>query len=357
MNFKEFFTGTQEEKDASKQAEKLRQKKKPRRRDLDKIQRFQKIARKRFVRLALSALLSLGVAGGILAGQSDGEKKEAPAPPVSKKAKTPRKPLPRISENVFLSPKKIRSIYDHGFDMIMDQIGDSEGSQLAKLKKFKNTQINWAEIKGDNAVYPLESGYAKKAWIAVYSLDHPDARIPTSILSVDNHPTMHILRIRPQPITPEWAGVTLVHEMSHLYDRAYGVEPIRPSRYEYLGGEVRAYEAEFEILNRFTDNNYSKVAARLVKDLNINGPEDLIPPGIAERWANKALVEFDKIITPKYPLSIGEEALRTGLCQFALAFASIESRNLDPESEWQEKIRAVEVIMSAGQNKNHIPKK
>lgn len=355
MNIKEFFTGTQEEKDASVTIKKLQQKKKPRKRDLDKIQRFQKIARKRFMRLALSTLLSLGFVGGVLASNLEEEKKEAP---VSKKVKTPRQPLPTLPTlspyrniNELAPPAKLRSTYDSGFKRIMNGIpyetNDPDLERLSIIKKLRDGFTYWAELRGDT-YFSLEDGNTGGAWLTIIPPNHPQMHAQKGLVQIDHNHDLNAVLIKPVNITQEWAGIILIHELSHLYDRMSGHEPLHGSRSEFLQGEVDAYSVEIDAINHFTKGRFDEALVQHLEGLKVDDPTKLVAEvkTSPQKW-HPVFSDLDRVINKSSPLSQGEGALRRGLYIIALGFKFIDLQNLESSDAKQVKKAVVEKIMQS----------
>lgn len=367
MKFKEFFTGTREEKNASAAVKKLQRKAKLRKRDLENIQRFKKIACRRFIRLALSTLLSLGVAGGVLASQSDGGKKEAPAP-VSKKTRPSYEPLPTIPpprptnrRYPTVSPAQQRVNFDKGFEIIMGDIphrtDDPNLKQLSEIRQFRDTMVMWVGLRG-NAYYALENGHRGMAGLAVVPPGHDLAKGEPNMVELDPSPENNILKIQPQKITPEWAGILLVHELSHLQDRAYDLEPRQPTREEWLGGEVDAYMIEVKAIDHFTQGAFEKAVKEQIKRFNLTVDKVFTMPHSHQKgeWG-KIMASLNATITSKPSLGPGEEGARCTLFQLAICFEIIDSQNLDPKEAYAAKMDVEERSLKENDGGWRVPKR
>lgn len=362
MNIKEFFTGTEQEKKASEKVKKLKQKDRLRKSDQQKIQSLQKITRKHFIRLALSALLGLGVAGGIVAGQSDGEKKEAPAP-VSKREKPPRKPLPTVSLahpknlNYATSPRQQRQTFDRGFKMIMEGVpqetDDPKLMRLNEIRKFRETVIAWAEVRGDQYI-SLETKPKVGAFLGLIPPNHPTANWHGPMVFVSDNPKINALNIMPKNITSEWAGIILTHELSHLYDRVYESYPTSPTRSEWLESEVKAYSLEIDAINHFSKGRFRQALLDQLKQYNIDSIDEFVFKIKPQKqiW-NQIVAKLNSTITQNPPLSTDESGMRDALYSLALCFSIAELS----EENYSAKMRAVETLIESEGGARFIPVK
>jgi len=150
---------------------------------------------------------------------------------------------------------RLRAIYDSGFAHVMAAVPDSAAEPglwpLWALGRFKRNAVSWARLIG-NGYYPLQEGPAAAGWLAIVPPGHRMLRSMPSGLALDPSPTIHVVRIRPDEVTPTWAGLFLVHEVMHLADRALGAEPPRPTRHQFLMSEFRAYELELLAADRLS---------------------------------------------------------------------------------------------------------
>jgi hypothetical protein len=100
---------------------------------------------------------------------------------------------------------RLRAIYDSGFAHVMAAVPDSAAEPglwpLWALGRFKRNAVSWARLIG-NGYYPLREGPAAAGWLAIVPPGHRMLRSMPSGLALDPSPTIHVVRIRPDEVTP-----------------------------------------------------------------------------------------------------------------------------------------------------------
>jgi hypothetical protein len=166
-----------------------------------------------------------------------------------------------LSSNSQYVPQHFRAHYEAGFSRVMAFVPDiadrPQYAPLVGIKHFKEDKVRWAKIEGDSFV-ALEPGSAKGGWIAVIPSGHEMLTTQENTYQIDENTSLNALRIKPEKISEFWAGVFLVHELSHLADRVFEVEPVNPTRKEYLLGEARAYNLEMMLADLVSKGAYQK---------------------------------------------------------------------------------------------------
>lgn len=347
MKFQEFFFGTNGEQPSSEKIE-------------EQVENLAKISRRRFFRESgkVAGLLATGTLANALISCKEVDMNND----TNDKTAEPDIDLPDLieigEERVLLSPKEVRSTYNNGFDLITKGVDPSDKGDLAEIIKFKQRLTAWAEIRGYGEIFAMENGFTGNAWLGAISPDSPMADSPGSMVSVDNNPSVNLLRIKPEKITPEWAGIILVHELSHLRDRLLGLEPVfQPTRDEWLGGEVSAYSVEIDAINHFSKGYFKEVLLDLLLQLNSKTVEDVMNlQNSHENVWNGIHYNLDQTIALIRPLSNAEAGVRHSLYEFALCFEVIDKQNLESSKNWRAKLSVIEKILTGDGVDYKIPK-
>lgn len=348
MRITEFFTGTEEEKKAKKMIDdfkenKRRYKKLGRRKQIG-LDKARAISRRHFLRLALAGSASIIFSGsviGILASKlSEKEKPKIPEDRPPAKLGSEEKPE-------FLSEQEIRSLYDEGFELIMKDVSSQPEKQngtlyyyspLTLIKNFKNKFVSWAKIE-DNRYTALEDGREGGGWLAVIPSNHRLMKDQETTLEIDNIPDINALKIKPIPITKEWAGIILTHELSHLFDYVYNVEQKGSRGDELFLGEVRAYGSEILAVDNFTKGRFKKALSDIVRTFKFKSVDDAFSfvsncfPGRKNECSDRIMDQLDPIVTNVPPRSDGERNLRNGFYMIAICYQTIESLNISNDKK------------------------
>lgn len=126
------------------------------------------------------------------------------------------------------------------------------------------------------------------------------------------------VHVRAVPLTPEWAGLGLLHELSHAHDFRSGIEPSSPSHDEYLAGEARAFRMEAVLLNALSGG---RLATALRDRLD---PETLTIPDLTREPGRELAATLEtSTLGPRRrpPASDNERGLREAAFLIAALFA------------------------------------
>lgn len=329
------------------------------RRNAQKLEAARKTIREHFLKRVLATVGSLGVAAATVAGvlyfkspSSQDNSVASSAPPQENPHHTaPEKP------QEYLPEAAVRSIYDAGFDMLMRNVPDARENTtdeaslvLSVFKKFRKDHVRWATLQGDS-INSLEEGNKSGAWVAVIPKDNPLMGQSHPVMK-SNRPDMNLLTIKPIAITPEWAGMILLHELVHLYDRMSGYEPKRPSRREYLEGETRAYMIEISGANRITNHQFSRAVRAFVVKHRIRSVDQAF-----EVYRREGFGDLNAVVTPTPAQGLDEQAMREGLYMQAILIESLAQTGLKGDPLFDATVSVTEELMGRFGAASYMPAK
>lgn len=232
--------------------------------------------------------------------------------------------------------ENLKSVYESGFNKVMagvpdepSQTGDLNNQLLAQIRNLKNYSMKWAYIDDENVIRAFESaGPYTKAWFALYLSPRytSDKTVPPYAVSPRVQPLA--IRIQPFEVTREWAGLFIIHEISHVMDQVLGLESADPSDQEYLSREVVAYRYETVAADQLSNRNFSRSLQKVLNECKITTTlqaahffRDISP------CASRAFQELSDIISPDQPKSEFERGLRKAFFTVALAFRIVDSKS------------------------------
>jgi hypothetical protein len=214
---------------------------------------------------------------------------------------------------------------------------------LRELHSFWQNNVGMATLDGDR-IKSLESRKNPKAWVVIVPPDHPLMSHPHSF-RVDTSHDLNLLYIKSVDVTPDWYGLVGVHELVHLHDFATGKESKKPSRDEYLEGEVRAFSAEVAAAQLITDGEFLRAIREQIdfKELEPRKLAEMVL-GQDKTWIEPLVATIDRHL--KLPKSAGEAeaSTRAGLYLMSLGFESLAKRDGNPVSTPEQKKKFIEVI-------------
>lgn len=335
MNLREFFLGTKEEQDArcaKNSLETARRERNRKRWKPDEERRYQEavvMERRYFFRISITAVLCLcGIGGGIRWIFS--RQRNDPLQTDDRDDEEPEAESLEFFEDL----NKARKTYDEGFAVVLGEIPETpspkdslEIKALSKLKEFRKKLVRWAEAQGERII-ALEKGSLGGAWLVIFPPGHPAVSPDEPFLAIDPNPTpadMNLLRVQPYRISREWAGIVKVHELSHLMDRAFHIEPKQPNREQFLAGEVRAYFLEIAATNSFTHGIFREALRTTIQNMRWNSIEEIFL-SFSAPTIQDVIGPLDETISNSPAESSGERSLRDGFYRIALGFEFIRMK-------------------------------
>lgn len=223
----------------------------------------------------------------------------------------------------------VRLAYDRGFRQLADalpqQASDSPLVKVQQVKDFRQRWVRWAALDG-RAYRALEGGYTNGAWLVVVPPGHDmlAQMVATLQVRLEVDPPLTVLLIRPELVSERWAGIFMVHELSHLRDRLYELEPLTPTREEFLQAEMRAYEVELLAASFLSQGEIERQMDALLVEWKPSSPEDLVERVRHISAADLSLLEAAMQGPPA--ASRAESTLRGGF--YIMAFSLRYARTL-----------------------------
>lgn len=192
----------------------------------------------------------------------------------------------------------------------------------------------WTCCSGDLALLS-GSDDARARTVLVDEYEHRLSTVD-NVFSVEKQSADPVhMRVLSVPMSARWAGITFIHELSHVYDLLTGVEQPNATGEEYWRGEARAYHLEWQILDRLTAGRFSKalaVEARLLMRTAQSNQAAEPWETISDRIEHAAFRNRFK-----GPLGIGESQLRLAATLSIFYFSRTASSDmpvLDAENAW-----------------------
>ena len=245
--------------------------------------------------------------------------------------------------NKELVVSEVRSSYDRGFEIIAvalsQQSQNSIYAELEKLKNFRQEMIRWGELRGE-VFYARESGPRKGALLVVVPQGHHVINEMISTLQTYATPKFRALLIKPEKITDQWAGIFLVHELSHLMDYCNGIEPDNATRKQFLEGEIRAHRLEFMAANLLSKGAIQKQIDALLIQWQLKSYDELF-----DKFKDSDFYKWyvlEEAMDSKAPASYNEAGLRNG---FYITSTMLRYTDVHKLNE-KELLKAFETIMS-----------
>ena len=121
----------------------------------------------------------------------------------------------------------IRAGYDSGFTKLIAALPATARDRstnlwlLWQLGQFRTQAVAWARLDG-NRYLSIDQGTLMPAWLAVVPPGSEALRRMRGTLQLDPTATILVAQMAPEPVTPTWAGVFLMHQLSLLASYVQG---------------------------------------------------------------------------------------------------------------------------------------
>ena len=137
------------------------------------------------------------------------------------------------------------------------------------------------------------------------------------------------------PITLEWSGIVLAHELSHVLGWFENRRTDRDeSLVQWLDNELRAYHVEYLLVDHLSHGRYRHALDEVLTALSVDGLDDLMARVTRHRNGEAWLLldpllrqRLDAAVSEMPPASPIEDALRKGFHATALILRSAEREN------------------------------
>ncbi len=243
---------------------------------------------------------------------------------------------PACGENVTGNDRRVSSIteirvrYDSGLDGIAAALtSEPESPQLKPLRaliRFRGENVAWAVI--DDGHYRAdENGSSNDGWLAVIPAGSCTARTMPATMLLDPNPSIAVVQIRQEDVSELWAGVFLVHELSHLFDRIRKIEPPNPSRAQYLLGELRAYSLEVMAADLLSGGAIRRRLDEMLDTWGCKSVDEVAEQSLRLEGADAANLE--SALSGGESLSDAEARLRHGFLAVAILLRYCEREHLE----------------------------
>jgi hypothetical protein len=235
-------------------------------------------------------------------------------------------------EQRFNITRAVAHRYQGGLELAMQAVADARtrgrplSPRLALLHDDIYPQLGWGEIRADNKMLAITSGRTDAPWGMVVAPDHPRLAEPGPTLRTGPDGGVLIVTIRPDAMSQRWAGIFMVHELSHLADHGTASDAIG------CRAEHEAYKVEREIVNLLSDDRFDVALDTVLDDQGIRTASELqemLASDTHDRLA-AAISTIERLLEESLPLSTAEREMRDGFYVMAL-IERLGERAGDPE--------------------------
>ncbi|MBD9480488.1 hypothetical protein [Pseudoxanthomonas sp. PXM02] len=187
-------------------------------------------------------------------------------------------------------------------------------ARLQRIRADIVPALSWGWLAADGSLFALYPGKRDGVWGFVIETGHPLLDVPSATLSSTDLDGINAIRIRPDRFTPRWAGVFMVHELSHAFDARNEVAGAAACKREF-----DAYVVERQYYDLANDNRLSRALDGMIATLGLRRPEDVPALFAADRdRLADALAELERTLAEPPEASDAEREMRDGFYYVSL---------------------------------------
>jgi hypothetical protein len=197
---------------------------------------------------------------------------------------------------------------------------------LSQYKASVYRNLSWSYIRKDNAIIALTPGIVPGYWVSFIDLNHPALETRGATLRSMKDNDLVAAVIRPDKISPKWAGIFLVHEFAHLK------EYMECGHLNSEESEFKAYQLEKIAVNHITKNRFDEVLKHIIDKHKITDGTQLAEMHKTDRKRTHFLVlEIDEMLGEGSGRNIAELEMRYGFYLVSLSLKLSERDGDNPE--------------------------
>jgi hypothetical protein len=226
-------------------------------------------------------------------------------------------PTPPGKTDEFATASELMELYDSSFRSLFYRHVSREGfafEQLALMYKIYTEYSIWANVDREGRLVSISRGKSHVI-LAAYEPGHPFIRQPGPTL-VTNKEQFVTIHIRPNRISKDFAGIFLVHEISHVLDYLNNTNSDSSD-----ANETKAYLHEKQAANIAYDLAIDRGLDEILAQLKPKDVSDLIElrqTSEGRQRLQKLLIGIEKNTTIEPPASMAEAEMRLGFYNVAL---------------------------------------
>ncbi len=233
-----------------------------------------------------------------------------------------------LTLTLFPTTEAAMKMYKTGIDDIMETVPGVEknnpdnASPLSLVKDLVYLKIAWGYIAPNGKIIALTDGNTQGFWVLFIKNDHPILNTRGNTLTSGVYDSLVGVAIRPDRISRRWAGIFLVHEMSHALERMYKTN-ILPDESEFF-----AYDLEKRAYNHITNGKLDRALEKEISQREVRSHSQLL--GILrsnEAVRYETLHNIDRYLNEEHPLGLAEGEMRLGFYLMALSIRIGEIHN------------------------------
>ncbi|MDB2448747.1 hypothetical protein N9W78_00445 [bacterium] len=175
-----------------------------------------------------------------------------------------------------------KAVYEKSLAQVMGSVPvpDAQEQEDAALIQAIDQNLYphlfWGHIQADGQLIAATEGHTEGLWVLFVNNDHPSLDQAGPTLQTGQQANLIAVTVRPDRISPAFAGVFLTHEMMHGFNQLFA-EGALPEASEY-----NAYSVEKAAYNYRYNDRLDQLLDRMLDDHNIENHDDFVAFSEAE---------------------------------------------------------------------------
>jgi len=229
----------------------------------------------------------------------------------------------------------IRAEYDSGFAKLLAALPptasdtSSDVWPLWALGQFRATRVAWVALQGET-YRAIGYGHRMPAYLVVVPPGSPADRRMKGFLQLDPTTSLLVAQMAPVHVSPTWAGLFLLHQLSLLSDLAHPGAPSPQSATEEARSDLQAADLELVAADFLAQGRFRVALDSALAEWRPESPADLA--GRVRRAAPSALLPIQASVPSEPARSDAETRLRGGVVATSLLIRYCEQQQLDPDA-------------------------
>ncbi|WP_108125187.1 hypothetical protein [Saccharospirillum mangrovi] len=172
--------------------------------------------------------------------------------------------------------QEAKAVYELSLAQVMgsvpvpDAIEQEDASLIQAIDQNLYPHLFWGHVQADGQLMAATEGHADGLWVLFLDNDHPSLNQPGPTLQTGRQANLLAVTVRPDRISPAFAGVFLTHELMHGFNDLFADGALPEA------SEFNAYSVEKAAYNYRYNGRLNAVLDDLLDARNLDNHDDFV---------------------------------------------------------------------------------